>query len=120
MALKDIGAALKDPTFQNQIAGALLTAATAVLNEAPMTGNHANRLLYANAIIGNPGAQAAFIASGILSNSTIAGEAGNAAGSSGTPFPDGDVQFVVNSFLDIYANQYAAQLNQGVPLHLGS
>lgn len=104
---------IKNQTFLDQLAGSLLAAAVQVTNEGANFANHANRLLYANAILVNPAAQAAFMAPGVLTNPTISAEAG-------TPqaVPDGDVDFVVASLFDTYANQYAAQVISGAPLHV--
>ena len=77
-------------------------------------------MLYANAIIVNPLGQAELFAPGLMTNPTLQGEAGNATGSSGTPFSDSDVDYVVASLFDKYANQYATQQNIGAALQLGS
>lgn len=119
MALKDLGAAVVDQNVINQIAGALMTAAAQIFNEGTSAPDHANRLLYARYVFQSPLQAAAFMAPGIFSNSTIASEAGGAVGASGTPFPDNDVQFVVNSIITTYADQYAAQINVGASLGLG-
>jgi hypothetical protein len=105
---------IKNQTFLDQLAGALLAAASQVINESANAQNHANRLAYANAILVNPALQASFMAPGVLTNATISAEAG-------TPqtIPDSDMDFVVASLVDIYANQYAAQVISGAPLHVG-
>ena len=75
---------------------------------------------WAQAVIGNPNGLTAYFLPGMLTNSTIVrwrlGEAGNAAGASGTPCPDSDAEYVVASLWNIYADQYAAQQNSGTPL----
>ena len=111
---------LTNPTFLQQVEGSLLAAAAQVLSEAQTTTNHANRLLWANAIYINPQAQTQFFLPGMLSNATISGEAGNAPGASGTPCADSDVDFVVASLFNIYSNQFAKQQNIGAPLQMGS
>ena len=111
---------LTNPTFVQQVMGSLLAAAAQILNEAASTANHANRLLWANAIYINPQAQTQFFLPGMLSNATISGEAGSAPGASGTPCLDSDVDFVVASLWNIYANQFAAQQNLGAALKMGS
>src|SRR3954453_18165830 len=88
---------LRNTVFLDQLAGALLAASANILNEAPATANHANRRAWANAVFLNPSAQAAFFAPGMLSNATIAANAGNAPGDSGTPISDNDVDYVVAS-----------------------
>jgi hypothetical protein len=119
MALKDIGASLKDATVLNQLAGALLIAAAQIVTESADADNHVNRLGFANAVLGNPFAAAAFIAPGLFTNPVIQSEAGGAVGPSGTSFSDNDVQFVINSIWDTYANQYAAQSVSGAALTFG-
>lgn len=104
-------------TFVQQLTGSLLAAAAQIVNESSSTTDHVNRLAYARAIIANPSVQAQFFAPGILTNSTIAGEAGNSNGASGTPVPDADLDFVVASIFNIYADQYAAQSNFGSVLN---
>jgi hypothetical protein len=105
---------IKNQTFLDQLAGALLAAAVQVINEGAGATNHAHRLLFANAILVNPAAQASFMAPGILTNPTISAEASTPAS-----IPDGDVDFVVAGLFDTYANQYAAQAISGAPLHVG-
>jgi hypothetical protein len=110
---------LTNPTFIQQVQGALIAAAAAIIQEATTTADHANRIAWANAVIGNPTGQTAYFLPGMLTNSTIVGEAGNAAGASGTPCPDSDVEYVVASLWNIYADNYAAQLNSGAMLTFG-
>jgi hypothetical protein len=104
---------LRDPTVLDQLAGVLLNAAFNVVNEATGTPNHANRIIFANLIFTNCQQAALVVAPGLMTNATIAGQAGNAAGASGTPFSDSDVEFVVASLFDVYANQAAAQQVSG-------
>jgi hypothetical protein len=106
-------------TFIEQLAGSLLASAAQIVHEAANAPDHTNRLAYARSIIGNPIAAAQFMAPGVLLNSTIAGEAGNPNGDSGTPIPDSDLDFVVASIFDIYADQYASQMNLGSSLGFG-
>ena len=93
------------------------------LHEATSNTDRANRIAWANAVIGNPVAHTLYFVPGMLTNSTIVrwrlGEAGNPAGASGTPCPDSDVEYVVASLWNIYADQYAAQQNSGIPLSFG-
>jgi len=111
---------LTNQTFQQQVMGSLLAAAANVLNEGDSVENHQNRLSWANAIYVNPQLQMLFFLPGMLSNPTISAEAGNTPGASGTPCPDSDVDFVVASLWNAYANQYVAQQNYGAGLQLGS
>jgi hypothetical protein len=110
---------LDDVTFKLQVKGALLAAAANILQEAPTTPNHDNRIKWANAIYVNPQQQMQFFLPGMLTNPTIAASAGGAGGPSGTPVSDNDVDFVVASLFDKYATQYAAQQNFGASLQLG-
>ena len=100
---------LTNSTFAEQVAGSLLAAAFSVVNEAASTTDHANRLAYANSILvsGNPLGQATLMLPMMLTNATIAGEAGNANGASGTPVADSDVDFVVASLFTQFADAYA-------------
>ena len=97
----------------------MLAAATAVINEAASTPNHTNRLLYANAILVNPLSQAQFLMPGMLTNATLSSMAGGATTASGTCWNDSDVDFVVSSLWNEYANQYAAQNTIGAQLSMG-
>jgi hypothetical protein len=110
---------LRNQNFQDQVEGALLAAAFNVINESPDAPNHRNRLAWANAIYTNPTAQMKFFLPGMLTNPTVAAEAGKAAGDSGSPVTDSDVDYVVASLFDIYANQYAMQFRTGAALTLG-
>jgi hypothetical protein len=111
---------LRNQTFQDQVQGALLAAAFNVINESADTPNHANRLLWANAIYTNPVEQMKFFLPGMLTNPTVAAEAGAPNGDSGTPVTDSDVDYVVASLFDTYSNQYALQFRRGAALTLGS
>ncbi len=98
---------LSNSAFQNQVAGSLLAAALNVLNEAAGTPNHANRVLWAKQILQQPQGQAGFMLTSLLGNPTIQSEAGNAAGLSGTPFSDSDIDYVVASLFDQFATAAA-------------
>lgn len=107
--------------FQQQIMGSLLALCSFIVTqEAAGVANHANRLVYANAILVNPLAQATFIAPGLMSQAAILADAGNTvAGASGTVVPDADCDAAVLVVFNFYANQWVAQLNSGSPLHIG-
>ena len=112
---------IKDDTFQARVSGALLAASSQILNEAATAPNHENRLRWANAIFASPEQQTAFFLPGVLTNATIAGAAGNVPlAASGTPISDGDIDYVVASLFDSYANQFAAQQNIGSSLEMGN
>jgi len=98
---------LSDKTFLDQLAGSLMTAAINVLNEADTTQNHVNRLKYAQLVFDSGLFQARNAVGLVMGNPTMAANAGNPPGGSGTPFPDGDVDFVVASLWDQLANKFA-------------
>ncbi len=100
--------------------GSLLAAATSVINEAAPTANHSNRLAYANAILVNPWPQAQFLLPGMLTNPTLQGMAGGTNTASGTCWNDSDVDYVIASLFNEYANQYVAQNTVGAALSLGT
>ncbi len=111
---------LTNTTFQQQVTGALIAAATNVINEAATTVNHQNRVAWANAIIASPTQQMQFFLPGMLTNPTVAGNAGAATlTASGTVVLDTDCDYVVASLYDKYANQFALQQNFGAALQLG-
>jgi len=63
--------------FQQQIMGSLLALCSYIITtEAGTVANHANRLAYANAIVTNPMAQAAFMAPAMMSQTAIVTDAG--------------------------------------------
>lgn len=108
---------LRNADVIDQLAGALLAAAFNVTNEASTAPNHENRTLFANLIFLNPVQAASVMAPGLMTNATLQASAGNAPGASGTPFSDSDVDYVVASLFDTYANQAAAQhLTGAIPL----
>lgn len=100
---------IRNPAVLDQLAGALLAAAFNVINESAQAPNHAHRVLLANLILSNPQQQALIVAPALMTNPTLAAQAGAASGSSGTPFADSDIDYVVSSLYDTYADQAAAQ-----------
>jgi hypothetical protein len=106
---------LKNTTFFAQVQGSLIYTANNVINEGTSADNHENRLKWARAIFSSPDAQTEFFLPGMLTNSTIAAEAADP-----TTISDGDVDYVVSSLFNTYANQYALQFNLGATLSLGS
>jgi hypothetical protein len=106
--------------FQQQIMGSLLALSSFVItSEAGTVTNHVNRLAYANAIVVNPMAQAAFMAPAMLSQAVIVTDAGNTTvGASGTVVPDADCDAAVTALFNFFANQFVAQVNSGVPLQI--
>jgi methylmalonyl-CoA mutase cobalamin-binding subunit len=94
---------LRNSSFLDQIAGSLLFSASQIVNESAGAANHANRATLANAILQNPASQASVFAPGLLTNATIA-----AAAATPDAITDNDVDFVVASLFNVYANQRAA------------
>lgn len=92
------------PLLRQRFAAARLKAAWDILNEDAGTTNHAERLVWANAVLGaydgTPFVEVEYRR--FLSNSTIQ-TTGNASS-------DNDVQFVVNSMSDAFALAFAAAL----------
>lgn len=82
--------------LRNQATIAILKAAGDIMNESPATSNHANRLVWAKRVLVSPGDEAAKFMWPLLANATVAATALNAN--------DNDVQFVVNSYIDTFAN----------------
>ena len=99
---------LASSAFQSQVTSCLLFAAINVLNEPANTGNHVNRLAWAKAIFKDPRSEAAKNLTYLLTNATVAANAGNPIGASGTPFVDSDIDFTVASLFDQLANNFAA------------
>lgn len=96
MALTDIYSLVHgNVELQQRFEAARIKASWDVLNEDESTTNHAERLIWANGIIGNTKNNINEEYVRFLSNSTIQSE-GNAA-------TDSDIQFVVNSLVNTYA-----------------
>ena len=66
-----------------------------VLNENPATTNHANRVIWANAVLNDPTAMIARMKTHILQNATIAANPNGAT--------SGDVEFVISGLIDTFA-----------------
>jgi hypothetical protein len=111
---------LRSQPVLDQLTGCLLNAASQIVHEDPNTPNHESRIKYANAVLIAPAPAAQFIMPALLTNATLASQAGNAPGDSGTPFADSDVDYVVASVFDIYANQFSAQQAIGANLQFGT
>lgn len=86
--------------LQDRFMGSLIQASWDVMNEAPETANHANRLAIALRVMLDPESINRKYFLYFLSNPTIQ--------SSGVASTNNDIQFVVNSFYDIIANTEAA------------
>ena len=83
---------LSDGSLLAKATIAVMSAATDVINESPVTANHAKRLSWAQYALANPQDEAKRFMWGLVSNATIAAAGSNAI--------DSDVQFVVNSYVD--------------------
>jgi hypothetical protein len=107
-------------SFQQQVMGSLLSLSSFVITtELSTVTNHANRLVYANAILANPLAQAVFMAPGMMSQAAIVTDAGGTtAGASGTVVPDADCDAAVIVLFNFYANLYVAQTTTGIALSI--
>lgn len=96
MALKELYQAFTGQTdFLFQVAGACLVASRDILNEAPATANHTNRIIWANVAKKNPKDMARRMLVSVLDNASVAATVPAAT--------DNDVQFVVNSLIDTFA-----------------
>jgi hypothetical protein len=79
----------------NRTTVAVAKAAYDILNEDPGYTNHANRVIWARQALGDTKSKAEQMMWGVVTNATIA-----AAGDDAT---DNDIQFVVNSYIDSFA-----------------
>jgi hypothetical protein len=94
-ALKNTGSILF-----HRFVGGCIEAAWDIINESDQTANHTNRLAFAKKVIADPVAVTMKYYLYFLSNATIQ--------MSGEGSTDNDIQFVVNSFIDIVSNLEAA------------
>jgi hypothetical protein len=81
--------------FRGLVQAALAKAAYDVINESGATQYHTERLAWANATIKNPIDVMEKMIWLVLQNPTII--------ASGTTFVENDIQFVVNSYINIFA-----------------
>lgn len=103
MALADIGSvwqADQTQTYFKQWMGGCLVAAGQILNESAGTANHANRLVWAKAMLSH---DASSVAARVMQMIRLA--LGTNATFQGSPLTatDGDVQFIVNAQVDTLA-----------------
>lgn len=84
--------------FIQRVEIALVSAAIAVMNEAENTPDHSFRRTYAARVLASPAPEAAVMAVGIATNTTIA-----AAAPTGATATDSDIQFTVNSMFNAYS-----------------
>lgn len=102
MAYTDIYAAATDSdhVLRKQVTVACQKAATDILNEAPATENHAQRMQWARKVLrasGGTVAEAERMIWEVLTNASIQA---NPTGAT-----DNDVQFVVNGLVDTFAGE---------------
>lgn len=83
---------------------AAIVAATAITNEGVATPNHADRLAWAHFVLGTSAAATEVFKWPVAQNPTI--QASVAADPSGATVKDDDVQFVVDSNVDMAVQQY--------------
>lgn len=91
----------ENATYRKQVTIACRTAAFDIVNESGDHPNHTNRVIWAKAILSfNVHSQERIdrMAAAVTGNPTIQQTAPNG------PWSDGDIQFVVNSLVDIHAN----------------
>lgn len=94
------------PSLQHQTEVAVITAAGQIKNEDPGAPDHANRLLWADwAICNSALAYVAFMWPVSTNPSIIASVTTDPTGAG---VPDGDVQFVVNSNIEMVINDWIA------------
>lgn len=83
-------------TLRRQVAGAVAKGAAAVLDEAPSTTNHEERVTWAREAQVDTLGMATRMLHSVMLNPTIAADPGNAT--------DNDVEYVVNGLIDDFAN----------------
>lgn len=81
--------------LKERVGGACLKAAYDIVNEDPVTANHANRMIWAQEVLQNFMTKANQMYLTVLANATIQ--------ASGTNSTDNDIQFVVNSLINQFA-----------------
>jgi hypothetical protein len=98
MALIDTYNLALNPDIKKRVAAACWKAATDINNEAVGTTNHANRVLWGKAVTKEDadGHMVCLMARNCSQNATIA--------ASGAAATDNDIQFVVNSFINVFAD----------------
>ena len=95
------------PHLSQQTEVAVVTAAINIQNEDPATADHANRLRWANWAIPNSSVAWAPFAWPVANNPSIISNI--TADPSGQGVPDSDVQFVVNSYVEIVVTEWVAK-----------
>jgi hypothetical protein len=95
------------PHLSQQTEVAVETAAVAIQNEDAGTADHANRLRWANWAIPNSSVAWQPFAWPVANNPSIVQKV--TADPSGQTVPDSDVQFVVNSYVEIVVTEWVAK-----------
>jgi hypothetical protein len=90
------------PTLRQRFLAGRVKAAWDILNESPSTTNHANRLIWSVSVLDTYEGHAQNEYTRFLSNPTI-----QASGNSST---DNDIQFVVNSMVDAWADSFVGEI----------
>lgn len=94
------------PSLSQQTEVAVVTAAVAIQNEDAAAPDHANRLRWANYAIPNSSVAWQPFAWPVANNPSIVEKV--IADPSGQTVPDSDVQFVVNSYVEIVITEWVA------------
>jgi hypothetical protein len=94
------------PSLSQQTEVAVVTAAAAIQNEDPGTADHANRLRWASWAIPNSSIAWQSFAWPVASNPSIVEKV--ITDSSGSTVPDSDVQFVINSYVEIVITEWVS------------
>jgi hypothetical protein len=102
------------PRLSQQTEVAVVTAAGQITNEDPATPDHANRLAWANWAVPNSSVAWQAFAWPVASNPSIVTAV--TADPSGQTVLDGDVQFVINSNLDIVIAEFVKNPPPGVTI----
>ena len=94
------------PSLSQQTEVAVVTAAVSIQNEDAATADHANRLRWANWAIPNSSVAWQPFAWPVANNPSIVDKV--TADPSGSTVPDSDVQFVINSYVEIVITEWIA------------
>jgi hypothetical protein len=94
------------PSLSQQTEVAVVTAAVSIQNEDAGTADHANRLRWANWAIPNSSVACLPFSWPVASNPSIVDKV--ISDPSGSTVPDSDVQFVVNSYVEIVITGWAS------------
>ena len=102
------------PHLSQQTEVAVVTAAGQIINEDPSTPDHANRIVWANWAIPNSSVAWQPFAWPVANNPSIVAKV--TEDPSGGTVPDTDVQFVVNSNLEIVIAEFVKNPPLGVTI----